>query len=46
MDCSVVATRHPGLFTVSTTDFFYPNIEDPYLQARDRSSTVRACRGP
>jgi len=36
MDSSVVATRHPGLFLVSTTDFFYPNVEDPYLQVRAR----------
>ncbi len=38
MDCSVVATRHAGLFTISTTDFFYPNVEDPYAQGR-----VAAC---
>ena len=34
MDCSVVETRHPGLFVVSTMDFFYPLVEDPYLQGR------------
>lgn len=34
MDSSVVPTRHAGLFLVSTTDFFYPNVEDPYLQGR------------
>lgn len=34
MDSSVVATRFPGLFQVSTTDFFYPLVEDPYLQGR------------
>lgn len=38
MDCSVVATRHEGLFLVSTTDFFYPLVEDPYFQGR-----VAAC---
>uniref|UniRef100_A0A7S1CND3 Selenide, water dikinase n=1 Tax=Bicosoecida sp. CB-2014 TaxID=1486930 RepID=A0A7S1CND3_9STRA len=34
MDCSVVDTRHPGMYLVSTTDFFYPLVEDPYLQGR------------
>ena len=34
MDCSIVATRHAGLFCVSTTDFFYPLVECPYLQGR------------
>lgn len=34
MDCSVVKTRHEGLFLVSTTDFFYPLVADPYVQGR------------
>jgi selenide, water dikinase len=34
MDASVVRLRHKGLLMVSTTDFFYPLIEDPYLQGR------------
>jgi selenide,water dikinase len=34
MDCAIVATRHAGLFSVSTTDFFYPLVECPYLQGR------------
>ena len=34
MDCSVVKTRHEGLYLVSTTDFFYPLVEDPYVQGR------------
>ena len=34
MDCSIVATRHAGLYCVSTTDFFYPLVECPYLQGR------------
>ena len=38
MDCSVVATRHKGMYMVSTTDFFYPLVEDPYMQGR-----VAAC---
>jgi selenide, water dikinase len=40
MDCSVVATRHPGLFSVSTTDFFYPNIEDPFMMGRIAACNV------
>lgn len=32
MDCSIVPTRFPGLYQVSTTDFFFPLVEDPYLQ--------------
>lgn len=40
MDCSVVATRHPGLFFVSTTDFFYPLIESPYAQGRIAACNV------
>jgi len=34
MDCSVVATRHEGIFMVSTTDYFYPLVEDPYMQGK------------
>jgi len=33
MDCSIVPLRH-GLFMVSTTDFFFPLVDDPYLQGR------------
>ncbi len=40
MDCSVVATRFPGLFFVSTTDFFYPLVEDPYAQGRIAACNV------
>ena len=40
MDCSVVATRFPGLFFVSTTDFFYPLIESPYAQGRIAACNV------
>lgn len=32
MDCSIVPSKkHKGLYTVSTTDFFFPLIEDPYV---------------
>lgn len=34
MDSSVVATKYPGLYQISTTDFFYPLVEDPRLQGR------------
>ena len=34
MDCAIVATRHEGIFSVSTVDFFYPLVECPYLQGR------------
>lgn len=34
MDCSVQPTRLEGIFTVQTTDFFYPLVDDPYLQGK------------
>lgn len=34
MDCSVVPLSKPGLSLISTTDFFYPNVDDPYYQGR------------
>ena len=40
MDCSIVATRHAGLFSLSTTDFFYPNIEDPRAQGAIAAANV------
>jgi selenide,water dikinase len=33
-DCSVVRTKHPGVHMVTTTDFFYPLIDDPYVMGR------------
>jgi len=32
MDSSVMPTRYPDTFIVSTTDFFYPLVDDPYIQ--------------
>lgn len=32
MDCSIVPLRQKGLFMISTTDFFYPLVTDPYVQ--------------
>lgn len=40
MDCSLVATRHPGLWSISTTDFFYPNVECPLTQGRIAACNV------
>jgi len=34
MDCSIIPTRFPNLYQISTTDFFFPNVEDPYIQGR------------
>jgi hypothetical protein len=34
MDCSVEPTRHAGVWNITTTDFFFPLVEDPYLQGR------------
>ena len=32
MDSCVIPLRHPGLSLVQTTDFFYPLVDDPYVQ--------------
>jgi len=40
MDCSIVPLRHKGLFTVSTTDFFYPLIEDPFVLGKIACANV------
>eukprot|EP01094_Clydonella_sp_ATCC50884_P029405 TRINITY_DN9192_c0_g1_i1.p1 TRINITY_DN9192_c0_g1~~TRINITY_DN9192_c0_g1_i1.p1 ORF type:complete len:310 (-),score=70.97 TRINITY_DN9192_c0_g1_i1:93-1022(-) len=34
MDCSIVETSIPDVFLISTTDFFYPLVEDPYMQGK------------
>jgi len=34
MDCSIIPMARHGLFMVSTTDFFYPLVDDPYIQGR------------
>jgi len=39
MDCSVVPLPN-DLFLISTTDFFYPLVEDPYLQGRIACANV------
>lgn len=41
MDCSIVPLHdRPGLHLVSTIDFFYPLVEDPYLQGRIACANV------
>lgn len=32
MDCSIMPTRFPSTFAISTTDFFFPLVDDPYMQ--------------
>uniref|UniRef100_A0A7S4IDY6 Selenide, water dikinase n=1 Tax=Vannella robusta TaxID=1487602 RepID=A0A7S4IDY6_9EUKA len=34
MDCSIVPLRHGNLSLISTTDFFYPLVDDPYMQGK------------
>lgn len=34
MDCSIVPLKHAGLSLISTTDFFYPLVDDPYMQGK------------
>lgn len=34
MDACVTPLRHTGLSLVQTTDFFYPLVDDPYMQGK------------
>jgi selenide,water dikinase len=34
MDCSVIPLKYQGLSMISTTDFFYPSVDDPYMQGK------------
>jgi len=34
MDCSIVPMKRHGLSMISTCDFFYPLVDDPYMQGR------------
>lgn len=34
MDCSVTPTKFPDIKMVQTTDFFYPLVDDPYMQGK------------
>jgi selenide,water dikinase len=41
MDCSIVPSKkHKGLYTVSTTDFFFPLIEYPYVMGKITCANV------
>jgi len=40
MDASVTPLRHGGLSLVQTTDFFYPLVDDPYMQGMDCTSKL------
>jgi selenide,water dikinase len=41
MDCSIIESKkYPGLYTVSTTDFFFPLIEDPYVMGKIACANV------
>lgn len=48
LDCAVVPTKHAGLVLVSTIDFFYPLVLDPYMQVapstHPRPPTVNPAR--
>lgn len=34
LDCAVTPLKYKDMFLVETTDFFYPLVDDPYLQGR------------
>jgi len=41
MDCSVIESKkYKDMYVVSTTDFFYPLVEDPYQQGRIACANV------
>lgn len=40
LDCSIRRTKHKGLHMISTTDFFFPLVESPYLQGRIGAANV------
>lgn len=40
LDSCVLPTRHKGLSLVQTTDFFYPLVEDPYMQGKIACANV------
>jgi len=40
LDCSVRETRKPGQFCISTTDFFFPLVDSPFLQGRIGAANV------
>lgn len=40
MDSCVMKTRHEGIYLVQTTDFFYPLVDDPYIQGKIACANV------
>lgn len=40
MDCAIVPTRHRDVSLITTTDFFYPLVDDPYVQGRIACANV------
>lgn len=40
MDSCVLPTRHKGISLVQTTDFFYPLVDDPYMQGKIACANV------
>lgn len=40
LDSCVLPTRHKGLSLVQTTDFFYPLVDDPYMQGKIACANV------
>eukprot|EP01100_Stratorugosa_tubuloviscum_P014936 TRINITY_DN828_c0_g1_i4.p1 TRINITY_DN828_c0_g1~~TRINITY_DN828_c0_g1_i4.p1 ORF type:complete len:318 (+),score=136.94 TRINITY_DN828_c0_g1_i4:267-1220(+) len=40
MDCSIIPTKFPHIFQISTTDFFYPIVDDPYMQGKIAAANV------
>lgn len=40
VDCSIEPTRLDGVWLVSTTDFFYPLVDDPHTQGRIACANV------
>lgn len=40
LDCSIRETRQGGHYIISTTDFFFPLVDSPYLQGRIGAANV------
>ncbi|KAI9145156.1 AIR synthase-related protein [Paraphysoderma sedebokerense] len=40
MDASIMPTKYPDIKLVQTTDFFYPLVDDPYMQGRITCANV------
>lgn len=40
LDSCVLKTRHKDIYLVQTTDFFYPLVDDPYIQGKIAAANV------